>query len=222
MELAVALGDFLLAENHFPESKELAAKLGPRADLERVAQQEPRSRVILHVGPMSQFVDLVVGQFGPGPGQHGLLGVAQDVLAPVVVAGLVHQVVPQAGKRLGGRLGELHVVQVERLGELDRLADRLPRLPGTADEEESQGANAVLPRQLDRLADLFQGDSLVHAVEHLLVARLDAVVDPAAARGGHLLEQLVVDRVDPRPAGPEDVQLASLHLLAECPSRACG
>src|SRR5581483_5445516 len=104
--------------------------------------------------------------------------------------------------------------RVDLLGERDGLLDRLLRLAGAAEHEVSVGVDPDLVAVAEGLADLLDGDALLHDVEDRLVAALDAELHVVAAR---LLEEgeLVPGEADARAADPGEVELLLDHALAD-------
>ena len=79
------------------------------------------------------------------------------------------------------------------LGQVDRLADRLPVLARQADDEVAPGLDPVLVAEVDRPDRVLDLGVLLDVVEHLLRARLDAEGDQPAAGLLHLHHHLLVD-----------------------------
>jgi hypothetical protein len=86
--------------------------------------------------------------------------------------------------------------------------------PGRADDQVDLGPDARAARHARGLDDLLGRQVLLEHVEHLLRAGFPAVVDAAAARAVHVLQQRVVDAVGARVRDPLELQAAAQDLVA--------
>ena len=108
--------------------------------------------------------------------------------------------------------GDLDGLAVERLGEVDGVADRLLGLAGQAEDEVAVDDEAEVVAVLDEVARALDGGALLDVLEDLRVAGLVADDQQAAAGFLHGLERVAVGG-DARGAGPGEAQ--RLELRAE-------
>ena len=119
----------------------------------------------------------------------------------------------RARQRVGH--GETHVVERQRAGEAQCVKHGVVGLAGVAEDEERPDLKAGTTSGLYRVSCLRRRDLLVHQLQDLVVAGLDAEEDAEAARVSHLLCGRVVEGVDPTQALPQEVQAAAPDLLAD-------
>ncbi len=112
--------------------------------------------VELHIGLAGPVLDLPFAHGGSWAGDVLIDGLGEDVLPPIIPPGLLHKHGVELGGGHGDDLGELGVIEVEILGELDGLSDGLRRLPGVSDHKIPEGVDAGLPGLLDDVFDLIQ------------------------------------------------------------------
>ena len=108
--------------------------------------------------------------------------------------------------------GDLDGLAVERLGEVDGVADGLFGLAGQAEDEVAVDDEAEVVAVLGEVAGALDGGALLDVLEDLRVAGLEADDEQAAAGFLHGLEGVVVGG-DARGAGPGDAE--RLELFAE-------
>jgi len=150
-------------------------------------------------------------------GQAGVFDVCHLVTAAVfhVLVGdevVLRGEVVELSARVSMGDGDLDGLAVERLGEVDRVPDRLLRLAGKAKDEVGVDDEAEVVAVLDEVAGALDGGAFFDVFEDLWVAGLEADDQKAAAGFLHGLEGVAVGG-DARGAGPGDAE--GLQLGAE-------
>ena len=120
--------------------------------------------------------------------------------------------VVELGAGVGVGDGDLDGLAVERLGEVDGVADGLFGLAGQAEDEVGVDDEAEVVAVLDEVAGALDGGTLLDVLEDLRIAGLEADDEQAAAGFLHGLEGVAVGG-DARGAGPGDAE--GLELFAE-------
>ena len=162
---------------------------------------------------ISSFVNSVQGR------GNLLFRIAKDVLSPVVVAPLRDKVLPQlvSGLAVAWKTECNPARAIWRTSASCPMVSRVsPGLP----IRKNPNARMHTASSAVSFWHLFQRDSLVHAVQHLLIARLDPKINTAASGGRHLADQFLIHRIDPvdRPRGCPACDAAS---PGRCPRPAC-
>src|SRR5229473_1440222 len=117
------------------------------------------------------------------------------------------------GQRVGD--GIAHVVERQAAGEIDAANQRVGGLAQVSDHEESRRFDPGGDTSLDGGPSLVGCDALLHLLQYVFVAGLDAEEDSLAAGAMHLLEQRPVDVRDPAQAFPCQWQMLFLDRLGQ-------
>ena len=110
------------------------------------------------------------------------------------------------------RDGDLDGFAIERLGEVDGVADRFLGLAGQAEDEVGVNGEAEVVAVLGEVARALDGGALLDVLENLRIAGLEADDEQAAAGFVHGLQRVVVGG-DARGAAPGEAE--RLQLFAE-------
>ncbi len=116
----------------------------------------------------------------------------------------------ELGAGVGHRAVEVGELAVRLQREVERLLHGLAGVVGQPEDVVADHVDAGVLDLLHHLEDLGRAEAaLLHAVAHVLAARLDAEREPAEAGAGELVEELVLDGVHAR-VGPDVEIVAAL------------